>query len=101
MAMRRVEEHGKATTLQHEHAIEQHGDTHILFAFLPRPVVPLLEAIRAFRKLRSPPGDRRILKSVITTYGSDFADARPSEVLRWHLSGSQFNPRRSRERSCF
>ncbi|CAE7221647.1 unnamed protein product, partial [Symbiodinium natans] len=33
------------------------------------------EAIRAFRKLRSPPGDRRILKSVITTYGSDFAVA--------------------------
>ncbi|CAE7220014.1 unnamed protein product [Symbiodinium sp. KB8] len=33
------------------------------------------EAIQAFRQGRSPPGDRRILKSVITTYGPDFAVA--------------------------
>ena len=31
------------------------------------------QAIQAFRQGRSPPGDRRILKSVITTYGPDFA----------------------------
>ncbi|CAE7195813.1 unnamed protein product, partial [Symbiodinium pilosum] len=31
------------------------------------------KAIQAFRESRSPPGDRKILKSVITTYGSDFA----------------------------
>mmetsp|Transcript_67306 Transcript_67306/g.139591 ORF Transcript_67306/g.139591 Transcript_67306/m.139591 type:complete len:147 (+) Transcript_67306:42-482(+) len=33
------------------------------------------EAIRAFREGRSPPGDRRILRSLITTYGPDFAVA--------------------------
>ena len=34
------------------------------------------EAIKAFRGARSPPGDRKILRSAITTYGSDFGDSR-------------------------
>eukprot|EP00435_Cladocopium_sp_Y103_P031295 s951_g7.t3 len=30
------------------------------------------EAIKAFRGSRSPPGNRKILRSAVTTYGSDF-----------------------------
>ena len=38
-----------------------------------RVSVSAQQAIRAFREGRSPPGDRRILRSLITTYGPDFA----------------------------
>lgn len=34
-----------------------------------------IEQIRAFRNARTPPGERTVLQSVVTSYGRDFATA--------------------------
>lgn len=38
-------------------------------------VGPTREAIKAFRGSRLPPGNRKILRSAVTTYGTDFGDS--------------------------
>ncbi|CAL1144064.1 unnamed protein product [Cladocopium goreaui] len=46
------------------------------------------EAIKAFRGSRSPPGDRKILRSAVTTYGSDFGDSRHWSPI-WNSSAME------------
>jgi hypothetical protein len=49
------------------------------------------EAIRAFRGARKPPGPREVLKTVITSYGRDFATAN----IEFRRAGSDKTGRQS------